>query len=96
MIVNLDKAPRNARGMVEYEADFFLMRPLDAARGNHKIIFDVTNRGRKIIHWRLMDAKPASVAATNRLYARVERLGFGSAARATTAGRRRPPPTASR
>ena len=65
VIVNLDKAPRNARGLVEYEADFFLLRPADAARGNRKIIYDVTNRGRKFIHARLMDAKPASVAATN-------------------------------
>ncbi|MEO7726997.1 MAG: alpha/beta hydrolase domain-containing protein [Burkholderiales bacterium] len=65
VIVNLDRAPRNARGRVEYEADFFLLRPADAARGNHKIIYDVTNRGRKFIHARLMDAKPASVAATN-------------------------------
>ena len=65
VIVNLDKAPRNARGMVEYEADFFLLRPADAARGNHKLIYDVTNRGRKIIHWRLMDGKPKSVASAN-------------------------------
>ena len=65
VIVNLDKAPRNARGMVEYEADFFLLRPADAARGNRKIIYDVTNRGRKFLHFRLMDAKPPSVAAAN-------------------------------
>ncbi|SRR5258705_5034107 len=25
-IVNLDKAPRNARGLVEYETDFYLLR----------------------------------------------------------------------
>ncbi len=65
VIVNLDKAPRNARGMVEYEADFFILRPMDAARGNHKLIYDVTNRGRKVIHWRLMDGKPQSVASSN-------------------------------
>ena len=65
VIVNIDKAPRNARGMVEYEADFFIMRPADSARGNHKLIYDVTNRGRKIIHWRLMDGKPKSVASAN-------------------------------
>ncbi len=65
VIVNLDKAPRNARGLVEYEADFFLLRPLDAARGNRKILYDVTNRGRKFIHLRLMDATTASVAAGN-------------------------------
>ena len=65
VIVNLDKAPRNAAGMVEYEADFFMLRPVDSARGNRKIIYDVTNRGRKYIHWRLMDAKPPSPAAAN-------------------------------
>jgi hypothetical protein len=65
IIVNLDKAPRNARGSAEYEADFFMLRPVDSARGNRKIVYDVTNRGRKYIHWRLMDAKPPSAAAAN-------------------------------
>jgi hypothetical protein len=65
VIVNLDKAPRNAAGRVEYEADFFLLRPVDAARGNGKLIYDVTNRGRKYIHWRLMDARTKSVAQAN-------------------------------
>src|SRR5580765_2494880 len=65
VIVNLARAPRNARGLVEYEADFFLLRPADAARGNRKIIYDVTNRGRKFIHFRLMDARTESVAGAN-------------------------------
>ncbi|HTD91704.1 MAG TPA: hypothetical protein VK663_13640, partial [Burkholderiales bacterium] len=64
-IVNIDKAPRNAAGRVEYEADFFMLRPVDAARGNGKLIYDVTNRGRKYIHWRLMDARTKSVAQSN-------------------------------
>jgi len=42
-IVNLDKAPRNARGQVEYETDFYLLRPVEAARGNRKIIYEVNN-----------------------------------------------------
>jgi hypothetical protein len=33
-IVNLANAPRNARGRVEYETDFYLLRPVDGARGN--------------------------------------------------------------
>lgn len=65
VIVNLDKAPRNAVGRVEYEVDFFMLRPADAARGNRKIIYDVTNRGRKNFHNRMMDARPASVAVAN-------------------------------
>jgi len=64
-IVNLDKAPKNAAGRVEYEVDFFLLRPADAARGNRKIIYDVTNRGRKNLHWRLTDARLASPAGAN-------------------------------
>jgi len=65
VIVNLARAPRNARGLVEYEADFFLLRPADAARGNRKIIYDVTNRGRKLALWFLNDANVKSVAAAN-------------------------------
>jgi len=65
VIVNLDKAPRNAAGRVEYEADFYILRPVDAERGNRKIIHDVTNRGRKYLHWRLTDARLSSPAGAN-------------------------------
>jgi hypothetical protein len=47
VIVNLDKAPRNARGRVEYEADVYIMRPADVTRGNRKLLYEVNNRGRK-------------------------------------------------
>ena len=60
VIVNIDKAPRNAAGRVEYEADFFLLRPLEAARGNNKILYDVTNRGRIRMNDRFMDAPAAA------------------------------------
>ncbi len=65
IIVNLDKAPRNAAGRVEYEVDFFMLRPADAVRGNRKILYDVTNRGRKNLHWRLTDARLSSPAGAN-------------------------------
>jgi hypothetical protein len=48
VIVNLDKAPRNARGMVEYSSPFFILKPVDMARGNHKLFFGINNRGNKI------------------------------------------------
>lgn len=60
VIVNIDKAPRNAAGRVEYEADFFMLRPRDAARANGKIIYDVTNRGRLNFHSRFTEAKKRS------------------------------------
>jgi hypothetical protein len=64
-IVNLDKAPRNARGRVEYEIEFYLLRPVDPARGNRKIIYEVNNRGRKfLLHW-LLDAPAQSAGANN-------------------------------
>ena len=60
VIVNLDKAPRNAAGRVEYEADFFMLRPADPARGNGKLIYDVTNRGRLSFFARFTDARGRS------------------------------------
>jgi len=57
VIVNIDKAPRNAAGRVEYEADFVILRPTDAAKASGKILYDVTNRGRQYAHWMFGDAK---------------------------------------
>ena len=48
VIVDLDLAPRNARGRVEYTADFYLLKPVDLARGNGSLLYDVNNRGRKL------------------------------------------------
>jgi hypothetical protein len=60
VIVNLNKAPRNARGLVEYRSDFFILKPLDAARGNGKIFYDAPNRGSKRILQFLNDAPPTN------------------------------------
>ena len=56
VIVDLDKAPRNARRLVEYETDFFILRPADLSRTNGVLVYDVTNRGRKRIFAMLDDA----------------------------------------
>src|SRR5512138_314745 len=47
-IINIDKAPKNAKGLVEYDVDFVILKPLDMSRGNGKILFDTPNRGRMI------------------------------------------------
>jgi hypothetical protein len=65
VIVNLDKAPCNARGLVEYEADFYIMRPVEMARGNRKILYEVTNRGRKMLLPVLHEAPETSPGAIN-------------------------------
>lgn len=59
-IVDLDKAPRNAHGMVEYDTDIFLLRPKDPAKGSGKILYEVNNRGRKLLNSWLLDAPAAS------------------------------------
>ena len=55
-IVNLDRAPRNARGNVEYQSEFRILKPLDVARGNGWLVYDVPNRGNQLIMPRLNGA----------------------------------------
>ena len=64
-IVNLDKAPRSSNGRVRYEVEWFMLRPADASRGNHKLLFEVTNRGRKFLMNWIMDAPTQAVGAVN-------------------------------
>ena len=45
-IALLDKTPRNATGLVEYRSDFILLRPMNAANGNGRLLYEVNNRGR--------------------------------------------------
>ena len=46
-ITDLDLAPRNAAGLVEFSSDFAMLQPANVDRGNRRILFDVVNRGRK-------------------------------------------------
>jgi hypothetical protein len=55
VIVDLDKAPRNSRGMVEYEIDIFILRPADPAKGSGILYYEVLNRGNKQLGTRLLD-----------------------------------------
>jgi hypothetical protein len=50
VITDIGLAPRNARGKVEYTTDFYILKPVDAMRGNQVLLFDVTNRGNKITY----------------------------------------------
>ena len=63
-IVNLDKVPLNGNGKVPYEVDWFMLRPADASKGNHKMLFEVTNRGRKFLMNWIMEA-PTQTGAVN-------------------------------
>jgi hypothetical protein len=45
IITDLQLAPRNARGMVEYSATFSMAKPLDLAKASGALIYLVPNRG---------------------------------------------------
>ncbi len=47
-IVDIDKAPRNARGMVEFSTQFFVLKPVDMAHSNRKIFYAINNRGNNL------------------------------------------------
>lgn len=46
-IVDLDLASKNARGEVEATADFYMLTPVDPKKGNHRLFYEVGNRGGK-------------------------------------------------
>jgi hypothetical protein len=46
-VVNIDKAPRDAQGLVEFSADIEVLAPKDPTHGNGVAFFEVPNRGRK-------------------------------------------------
>ena len=64
IIVNLDKAPCNAAGRVEYRSAFALMHPTDRARGNGWLLYDVVNRGNKTALTRLNRGAEGNDATT--------------------------------
>ena len=47
-IVDIDRAPRNALGLVEAASDVVMLRPTVADRGNGVLLYDVVNRGRMV------------------------------------------------
>jgi hypothetical protein len=49
VVVDLDLAPKNAKGLVEFSADFYLLKPVDPARGNGRLFYEAGNRGTKRI-----------------------------------------------
>jgi hypothetical protein len=48
VIADLDLAPTNASGLVEFSSDLYILRP-KAPRGNEAALVDVLNRGNKVV-----------------------------------------------
>ncbi|TGD95721.1 alpha/beta hydrolase domain-containing protein [Methylobacterium nonmethylotrophicum] len=64
-IADIALAPRNARGLVEYKTDLFILRPKDPARGSGTLLFEVLNRGRKFLFNWVLDAPAQAAQAVN-------------------------------
>jgi hypothetical protein len=47
IIADIDLAPRNAEGLVEFSADLDVLKPRDSAKGNGTALFEISNRGGK-------------------------------------------------
>lgn len=45
VITDIQLAPRNAAGMVEYSMDVFILKPIDLSKGNRRALLDFNNRG---------------------------------------------------
>lgn len=56
-ISDLRRAPRNASGLVDSRSDFFLLKPVDAAKGNGVLLYDVNNRGNMLALWTFNDGE---------------------------------------
>lgn len=59
-IVDLDKAPRNGDGLVEFVSDVIILKPADPARGNKRVFFDYGNRGNQRAVQFFNDAPPTN------------------------------------
>src|SRR5260370_14856786 len=60
VVFDLDKAPRNAKGMVEFSADMFILRPMDPNKRNGRLFFEPPNRGRLNALRAINDTPPAA------------------------------------
>jgi alpha/beta hydrolase family protein len=48
IIQDIQLAPRNSRGRVEYAATFTLIKPVDISKASNVLLYEVVNRGRKL------------------------------------------------
>jgi hypothetical protein len=55
-IADLKLAPRNNRGLVEFSAEFLVLRPADVTRRNGTLLYEVNNRGNIAIFRQLHEA----------------------------------------
>jgi Alpha/beta hydrolase domain len=65
VIVDIGLAPKNANGTVTYSTDFQILRPIDRTKGNKRLIYEITNRGRTNVLETLNDSKTGNDTTTS-------------------------------
>src|SRR5271169_1898699 len=65
VIVDIDLATKNPNGTVTYSTDFQILRPIDRTKGNKRLIYEITNRGRTNVLETLNDSKTGNDTATS-------------------------------
>jgi hypothetical protein len=58
VIVDIDRAPRNAQGLVEAVTDVEILRPTEATNGNRRLFYEAINRGNKLALELFNDSSP--------------------------------------
>src|SRR5215510_3508878 len=59
LIQDVELAPRNARGMVEYSMGISILKPVDMSKGNRTLLYETVNRGRKNLPFLNIGGDPA-------------------------------------
>ncbi len=72
IIQDIKRAPRNAHGKVEYAMTFSLLKPIDLSKSNHTLIYEVVNRGNKL----MVGTMNVGGSATNAGDGFLEKQGF--------------------
>lgn len=54
-VFDLGNAPLNSKGLVEFSADMFILKPVEMTKASRTLLFEVNNRGRKIAFMRFHD-----------------------------------------
>ncbi|HTP97720.1 MAG TPA: alpha/beta hydrolase domain-containing protein [Casimicrobiaceae bacterium] len=49
LITDIQLAPRNANGKVEYSHTFYILKPIDLTKGAHRMMYEPPNRGSKTV-----------------------------------------------
>jgi Alpha/beta hydrolase domain len=65
IIVDIGLASKNPNGTVSYSTDFQILRPIDRTKGNKRLLYEITNRGRTNALETLNDSKTGNDTTTS-------------------------------